>query len=114
MDEAIRLFIEQLNIQIDYVKETVNKIDTKLDVMCTNYNNLKSEFDEHKVHNGYSQGTIRDLKETVEPIKKIKNAIAIFVAIATFLGMIVYFQTQVRAIRDMIRPAVAGAINEDK
>jgi len=38
----------------------------------------------------------------------------VFIAIATFIGMIVYFQTQVTVIRNMVRPAVAEAVNEDK
>jgi len=114
MDEAIKLLIEQLNIQIEYVRNTVTNIDTKLDKMCTNHLALKSEFDEHKIHNGYREGTINDLKETVEPIKKIKNAIAVFIVVATFIGTIVYFQAQVTVIRNMVRPTVAEAVNEAK
>lgn len=117
MDEAIKLLIEQLSRQMVAISTTINGMDAKLNTFCEKVvehgqrikavedkgscieeklkqiTKLEAEFNEHKLHNGYTQEKINGMNQDLKPIRDIKSGVAILLAITIIIsGITGYFR----------------------
>lgn len=95
MDEAIKLLFENINSSMDEMKNDMKCIRE------TVYQ-LKSDFDSHKIQNGYAKKDIESLNKDIKPIRNIKAGWTVIVAVIGIIGVLTFAQVKFTSIANKI------------
>jgi hypothetical protein len=95
MDEAIKLLFENIN-------SSMNEMKNDMKCIRETVYQLKTDFDSHKIQNGYAKKDIESLNKDIKPIRNIKAGWAVILAIIGIVGTLTFVQVKFTSIANKI------------